>query len=342
MNKQTTWALVLLLIALMISPIPGLGSAQAQDEPPTPKELPTPAEVMDAVNALRQAKGIPRLAVHPVLMQVAQTQANGIAAGMPGHWRPNNMTLGQWLISLGYPLSGDLSLDGYRSENWVAARTVEEVMAFWQSDAEHLNTMLSINRSDIGAGVAVGDQIYVVIETALRTGSGQQQYEAYAIMTGIPLTQAAYSTGETQTVADSLIPQYMNPVAVNTARPDGDVYHEVKYGQTLWSIAVTYGTTIRQIRQLNNLPDNTIRSGQQLLVLKNATQPAPISAAGGWMTPTRPPTQSFHSSMTPAAESTQEYPARDKQKDALSIGAIAVAAFFLGGMFTAMTRKKPI
>ncbi len=335
-HKRTIWIVILLLIELVFPGDLSRVLAQAQEDPPTP------AEVIDAVNALRQAKGIPRLAVHPVLMQIAQTQANGIAAGMPGHWRPNNMTLGQWLISLGYPLSGDLTLDGYRSENWVAARTVEEVMAFWQGDAEHLNTMLSINRSDIGAGVAVGDQVYVVIETALRTGSGQQQYEAYAIMTGIPRTQAAYSTGETQTVADSLIPQYMNPVAVNTARADGDVYHEVKYGQTLWSIAVTYGTTIRQIQQLNNLPDNTIRSGQRLLVLKNATQPAPATVTGSSITPTGYSTQAGRSAVTPSPEPVQELPARDKKQDMLSIAAIAFAALVLGGIFTAMTGKKPV
>jgi len=334
MHKQTIWIFILLLIVLMFPRSPEPVSAQAGQ--------PTPAEVIEAVNALRQAKGIPRLAVHPVLMQIAQIEADGIAAGMGGHWRPNNMTLGQWLISLGYPLSGDLSLDGYRSENWVAAQTVEEVMAFWLGDADHRNTMLSTNRSDIGAGVAVGDQVYVVIETALRTSSGQQQYEAYAIMTGIPRTQATYSTGEMQTVADSLIPQYMNPVAVNTARADGNVYHEVKYGQTLWSIAVTYGTTIRQIQQLNNLPDNTIRSGQRLLVLKNATQPAPVTVTGGPITPTGFFTQAYPSAAIPSPEPVQELPARDKKQDMLSIAAIAFAALVLGGIFTAMTARKPV
>ena len=54
-------------------------------------------------------------------MQVAGWEANAIAGGAPGHTRPNGLTLGQWLLSLGYPHSGDLSMDGYRSENWVAA-----------------------------------------------------------------------------------------------------------------------------------------------------------------------------------------------------------------------------
>jgi hypothetical protein len=52
--------------------------------------------------------------------------------------------------------------------------------------------------------------------------------------------------------------------------------HEVQYGQTLWSIAITYGTTIEQIRRLNNLGDSTtVYERQVLLVQKGATQPAP-------------------------------------------------------------------
>jgi len=65
-----------------------------------------PSQIIEAVNILRLSHGIAPLAVHPVLMQVAQQQADGIAAGLEGHWRPKGMTLGQWLISLGYRFQG--------------------------------------------------------------------------------------------------------------------------------------------------------------------------------------------------------------------------------------------
>ena len=61
-------------------------------------------------------------------------------------------------------------------------------------------------------------------------------------------------------------------VAVTTAWPNGDVVHEVKYGQRLWSIA------IEQIKRLNNLADDTVVSGWKLLVQKGATQCAPATA----------------------------------------------------------------
>ena len=272
----------LLLLALFSFVLPKATFAGASNIPSRQQDKPTADQVINAVNALRLAYGLVPLNVHPVLMQVAQEEANGIAAGMGGHWRPNNMTLGQWLISLGYPLSGDLTLDGYRSENWVAASTVDEAISFWLSDDPHTNTMLSQNRSDIGAGVAVGDQIYVVIETALQTSSGKQQSEAYDILTGIPMTQTVNDTGSAQ----GLLPEYIIPVIRSTARPDGDVFHKVQGGQSLWSVAITYGTTIKRLRALNNLGESTIvYPDQVLLVQKGATQPPPPTPTTGTSTP---------------------------------------------------------
>src|SRR5271157_935121 len=252
--------------------------ANAQQPTPTLTSAPsqpqfTPADVINAVNNLRVANGLTPLTTHPVLMQIAQAEANGIASGWEGHWRPLNLTLGQWMLSLGYPLSGDLSLDGYRSENWLSApisASADDVIQMWLGDAEHTNTMLSQQRSDIGAAVAVGQDgnVICVIETALQTASGKMQYDAYAILTGIPQTQVAYSAMATSAAKNGLLPQYSMPVAVSTAQPNGDIYHVVQYGQTLWGIAVTYHTTIKQIQSLNNLSSIVIIDGQKLLVIK--------------------------------------------------------------------------
>jgi LysM repeat protein len=216
-------------------------------------------------------------------MEVAQWEVDAIANGSSGHTRPDGLTLGQWLISLGYPLSGDLSLDGYRSENFILGieLTVRDAIEMWLGDEPHTNTMLSPDRSDIGAAVAFKEDewgqmvYYYVIETALQTSSGQQQYSAQAILTNIPLTQLAIYGDATQAAQALSVPQYIIPVSVNTARPDGDVIHEVKYGQTLWSVAITYGVKIEQIKRLNNLSSTDIYPGQKLLVQKGATQPVP-------------------------------------------------------------------
>jgi len=257
MQKNSTWNFALMLLILTIGlllPQKVFAGTLAQDT------IPTAAEVIEAVNALRIANGLLPLNPHPVLMQVAQWEANAIAAGAPGHTRPGGLTLGQWLISLGYPLAGDLSLDGYRSENWITIDTAQGAVDAWLGDGPHTNTMLSPDRSDIGAAVAVSDQVYIVLETALQTRSGQMQTDAYSILTAFP-------QGASSGSGSNLVPQYIIPVKRSTAHPGGDVIHKVQYGQSLWSIAIIYNTTIDQIRAWNMAADsNDLYVGQKLLV----------------------------------------------------------------------------
>jgi len=283
MKRYFQTLIIFLFLSALILPFSAIHARtqnlpQFQEVSFTPEQASlTPADVINAVNDLRLANGLNALSVHPVLMQVAASQANALAAseGTIGHQRPCGMTLGQQMLSFGFPLWGDLSQDGYRSENWTIASTVEQVISSWLGDAEHTNTMLSPYRSDIGAAVAVSNQIYVVLETALQTNTGQHQGTAYDILTGIPLTQAVCAGGS----ASGDVSQYSVPVVVSTARLDGDVIHEVQYGQTLWSIAVLYNTTIAELKRLNNLPDDTISPGWKLLIQKGATQPAPVTDA---------------------------------------------------------------
>jgi len=288
MSKYIRYLIPVIFLALLFGTSPASSGhvvfAQEPETPTpeqvtagTPSSAPSPADVINAVNNLRISEGLNTLSVHSVLMDVAANQASALAAtgGAIGHQRPCGMTLGQQLLVMGFPLWGDLSLDGYRSENWVTADTIEQVMSFWLGDAAHRNTMLSPERSDIGAAVAISDQVYVVLETALKTNSGQHQSTAYDILTSVPMTQSA-CMGLT-TNSDGSISQYSIPVAVSTARLDGDVIHEVQYGQTLWSIAVLYNTTIVELKRLNNLPDDTIAPGWKLLIQKGATQPAPMA-----------------------------------------------------------------
>ena len=350
MKNQTFLFVTLAIFFLVIGSLSTtdvLARPPLQIEPtPTLGRAPTPAEVIEGINNLRLSYGIAPLNAHSVLMQVGQAEADGIAVGKEGHWRPDGLTLGQWLLSLGYPLSGDISLDGYRSENWGFADSAESAIAMWLQDDLHENTMLSLERSDIGVGIAkmFDDSTYViVVETALQTKSGQMQSDASVYLTGIPMTQAAYSSMATLAAENGLLPQNVAPVFINTALPDGNVYHEVKYGQTLWSIAISYGATIKQIQQLNGISDTNLRTGQKLLVLKGATQPAPASLSPTFdsapqrlSTPTMPPAKTAEPESTPAMTPEQ------RRENTMGIIAIGIAAIFLGGLFTVMTRKKPV
>lgn len=252
-------------------------STSAPEETTPPPSAIYPVDIINAVNDLRIEHGLPVLAVHQALMDVAAQTANALAAteGAAGHYRPCNLTLGQMLLMRGFALWGDLSQDGYRSEDWVAAGSVEQAISFWKGDVPHLDTMISPNRSHIGAAVAVSDQVYMVIITAWQTPSGKMQWGADIHLTQAAVTQAACAGRSTQSAEYGDLSQYSVPVVLSTARPDGDVIHEVKYGQTLWSIAIEYGTTIEQIKRLNNLTSDVVVPGWTLLVAKGATQPVP-------------------------------------------------------------------
>lgn len=239
---------------------------------PAKQSITTPSELINVVNNLRISYGLNTLAVHSVLMQSAQSQADYMAAtGNVTHARPGGITYTQQLLSLGFPLAGDLSLGGFRAENIISSSGPLEwngVPGGWQ-DAEHMNTMLSQNLSHIGAGISqVSGRYYYALDCAMSTGTGQMQDNAGSII--------GVAAGTEVAAGDAAVSQFMVPITKSTAGPDGNVIHKVQYGQTLWSIAIDYGTTIKNIQALNNLGDGlVVYQGQELLVLKGATPPPP-------------------------------------------------------------------
>ena len=101
------------------------------------------------------------------------------------------------------------------------------------------------------------------------------------------MTQAACMGLATQYANAGDFSQYSIPVVLSTAKPDGDVIHEVQYGQSLWSIAMQYKTTVAELKRLNNLPDDTIVPGWTLLIQKGATQPVLMTDVPSSLNPTQ-------------------------------------------------------
>ncbi|GAB4503433.1 MAG: hypothetical protein Fur0043_04250 [Anaerolineales bacterium] len=260
----------------------------------------TASDLIAAVNALRLANGLPPYTVSTILMQTAQGQADYMAAtGQITHSGPGGISLTQRLLAAGYPLAGDLSQGGFRAENIVggADMTAAAAVQSWQGDALHLNTMLSPNLTEIGAGVArSGSIVYYVIDCALPISGGIPQ--AYTPPPGEP-TVGPYSPGD-----------FIVPVITSTPDQAGKVYHEVQYGQTLWAIAIAYGVKIDQIRTLNNLGEGTeIYQGDKLLILTNA--PTPLLPTSTPLTPTASPAVSLTltSTVEPILSPTMPLPA---------------------------------
>ncbi len=276
-------ASVIAVIVLSLWPLKD-ASGVVQLFPQVQEAQPTHAQLIDGVNNLRISHGLNPLIVHPILMQTAQQQADALLAsdGAVGHSRPGGIGYTDQLLLLGYPLAGDLSLGGYRAENFISAfagMTVQAAIEMWMGDGPHANTMLSPYYQNIGAGIAFDSEGngYLVINCAMPTASGQPQ----------KYTPASPIQGGAAGVLD--MSQYMQPIFMATARPDGDVIYEVQYGQSLWGIAIAYGTKINEIQRLNNLSDTTIYSGQKLLIQKGATQPPPTASEAAAITPTHQP-----------------------------------------------------
>ncbi|WP_119078639.1 glucosaminidase domain-containing protein [Chitinophaga alhagiae] len=79
-----------------------------------------------------------------------------------------------------------------------------------------------------------------------------------------PVTHAGNSSARERMPAGS------QPVerTAGTATPAGNKYHTVEQKETLYSISRRYNITVAQLQQWNNLADNGIKIGQQLIVAK--------------------------------------------------------------------------
>ncbi len=223
-----------------------------------PTQADSPYDLINAVNALRASYGLPPYSISSILMYTAQAQAEFMAAtGNVTHFGPGGIGVTDRLLAAGYPLAGDLSLGGFRSENITGGNesmTAQTAVNQWTGDAPHLNTMISPNLTEIGAGVAVANgRVYYVIDCALPTTSGASQTAGAG--TAVPSGGA-------------VIP----PAVINTPNDKGEVLHEVQAGQTLWQIAIAYNVKIDEIKSLNNLGDNTIYPGDTLLIKKEVVQ----------------------------------------------------------------------
>jgi LysM repeat protein len=283
-------------------------------------------ELIAAVNALRAANGLPAYSTNPILMQVAQDQANYMAAtGQVAH-RPG---LTQRILEEGYPLAGDLSAGGFRAENITGGnKTAAQVVQEWSNDALHLNTMLSPDLTEIGAGIAMAGGIYyLVIDCARPTTSGQPQ--AY---TPVP--------GKTQPESFSLS-DFIIPITTSTPDENGMIYHEVQYGQTLWAIAIEYGVKIDEIRALNNLgPTIEIYPGDRLLVRKDEPPSAALPPVARETTIPKETIQTVTATSTPTAipSITETLSSATQNSDGNSAAGIAIgialATVIFAGLLT--------
>jgi uncharacterized protein YkwD/LysM repeat protein len=251
---------ILVLLVLFSSAIPSRALSAR-----VPALAGSPYDLVNAVNALRASFGLAPYSISPILMTTAQAQADFMAAtGSMTHSGPGGIGLTARLLAAGYPLAGDLSLGGFRAENITGGdenMPAEAAVDQWTGDALHLNTMASPNLTEIGAGVALSNgRVYYVIDAARPIAAGNPPLAATSLPGGPP-------------IAENVSPELIVPISVSTPNAEGYVFHDVRFGQTLWQIAMTYQVQIDDIKRLNDLRDNIIYPGSSLLIKQPALLP---------------------------------------------------------------------
>lgn len=316
-------AFVFILFILLALISNSFVEAETSKQPPNES---TSYDLINAVNALRAAYGLPAYSINSILMFTAQNQADFMLSnGIVVHTGPGGSTVTQRLLAAGYPLGGDLSLGGFRSENIIAIHvnmSAEDAVSAWMGDAPHQYTMLSPDLTEIGGGVAVVNGLaYYVIDCARPAANGVSQASTPVIGSGatIPAVEAAVS-----------------PVVLSTPNESGEVIHEIQPGQTLWQIAISYGVKIDELKRLNNLFDDNIYPGNKLLVKREVTltsQP-PTAAATLERTATSSPSATSAPTFVATMTQTPVVVLPNTNGVMLYVIAIIVLAILGGGFFT--------
>ncbi len=330
MRKFATLALLLVFCLTAAAPDFSVNAAP---------NLSTAYELIDAVNTLRAAYGLAPYTVNPILMGIAQGQAEYMASiGSWTHTGPDGSTPSQRAQAAGYPVAGDLSLGGWFSENVIYGMdlTAAEAVQRWTGDAPHLTTMISTTLKDIGAGVAVVDNTYYyVIDCGLSTGGSGNVASTPSTPNRTPAAPTSTRYGAaTATILPS------------TPNADGSVIHVVTKGDTLYGIAFAYGVALKDLLALNNLTANsTIYIGQKIIVrgaytptaTLPTTTPTHFPTATPW--PTSTPT-STASPLPPATPTLARSPGLPASAAGGAVILIIVAAVIVAGAISLMGRKR--
>jgi LysM repeat protein len=233
---------------------------------PQQASQPNGYDLAAAVNAYRATKGYYQLNPNSLVMAAAQAHAEWIVAtGQGGHIGAGGSNETNRVSWTGYGGGASIKCD----ECWASGGSINDALYGAWTDWTHQEVMLNAwgNRyTDIGGGVAVqGNGRYVfVLDVCLIVGKGSGGVVPGA--TANPLATADLSN-------------YIYGVVKATPLADGTIKHEVKYGQTLATIAEAYGTTINALRALNNMAaDATIIRPEQVLLIKSGTGAAATQA----------------------------------------------------------------
>src|SRR5215207_4173707 len=240
-------------------------AVEADEIHPAPPNQVSAYELILAMNTLRVSYGLPALIEDPIVNAVAQSTAATMAA--------NNMS---WHIG---DVRGRIAAAGYgnggtvwATENFAVSSGgmgIDEIMAAW-ADPDHMRPAVNPAYCHVGAGAA-------------QTSDGRTYYILQAAYVSGQECGSASPSSPAGTLQPGTVPnpvsQLIIPVKIATPDAEGKIFHDVRAGQSFWSIAIAYQITIRDLEVWNNLSRNIpLRAGQRLFIPGKNTE--------GYATPT--------------------------------------------------------
>jgi len=312
--------LLTIFLTLSISIAPCIASAESIAAP----HFSSASELIEAVNALRASFELPPYTKNSILMSIAQGQAEyNLSIGTITHSSADGLRPFQRALQAGYMVAGDINLGGFFSENITAGvgLSAEDAVEIWTGDDPHLNTMISQNLQEIGAGVAVaGDTYYYVIDCGLSTG-------------GTPVPFIPPST-------------YRTPIATmvpNTPNADGSIIYIVQPGDTALGIALAYDISLDEFLALNGLSGKSVIYPNQHIVIRTGYTPTPTQPTS---TPTGRPTITPWPTSTPTSTETLVPPTPTRAPGMpistarATVISIIVAALVIAAFLVQLGRKR--
>ena len=289
-------------------------------------------DLISLVNGLRTGNGLPALTENSILDSTAQWTAQTMAD------ESSETHLGgvtARVAAAGY--GGGQNVEA--TENfayYLYGATLSWIQSVW-ADPDHMLPMTDSSYTDIGAGVATNPtthRVYYVVHAAYVEGG------TYTGSTGSTGSSATSSMVATESAA-----QIIEQVITSTPHPDGSVIHVVQQGQTLWSIAMAYGTHIGTLQALNGLgTSNSIYVNEKLL-MPSVEPPGTPTLTATAVLPTRTITPTrLLPTLAPASETPAVTSNGDVASDRRMLGTIIVVicALGLGVVMIASLRRRSL
>lgn len=217
-------------------------------------------ELIQRVNALRAAYGVPAYQVDFALMYAAQAQATwGLENNHFGHDGPGGSSPDDRAKAAGYG-NGEISFTIENVAGGTASlNTPELVVTMWQNDRGHLTAMISADYEHIGVGFAEANG-----------------FSYYVMMVGWVGSKASSRAAPDQ--ENPVIETSSAPFFVSAPDESGAIYHEVQFGQAAWTIAAIYGIELAELLELNNLTEDSILHPGDILTIRLADSPTSTPA----------------------------------------------------------------